>query len=648
MLATNRYSFRLATPVLPVLVLAACGGGGSSSTPPPPVSTTATVGGTVSGLTGTVVLQNNGGDDLSISANGTFTFHTPVNKQSNYAVTIHQQPLGPTCQVANGSGTATADVANVTVTCTADPATVYIPLRAQATSNVSDATNALFVVSSKAPTAAPVQVAVGSINLLGAARAYTIDNSGTPSAGTPTTLVYATVNATGENHVWSLGLGANSSLVPQQLTTLNIPYSTTGTLGGVAIPSPYCTSSFITKDLTDPSSAFVILGLPPDTGNCTATNSLKWYLIHVTDGAGAQATQLQHLTSYNLQGSGANRASDLAPFLPLYSTAGKMTGIVAVDDQGNLNLYPNETFTNPTLLLADVATFGISQALPVLAGATGSSVSAQPGYAYLSVLRKSTNITSVYRVDSSGAFSADLFDYADAISFINNDAKVDSGNLYFTRMDTASLQSVLKISSGGAAPAQVLYTSPATASNPGKFLGVSGSHLVFESTQFNANATAVVASTLSTLPVDTAATPTQIATYTEGSTVFLAGGDLFVTLTTSTRILDITGAELQHDLPNSGFLSSFAPVIQVKNSTGPYLGGGEVYSLDLSQPATPVATRLTSVTGDAYTLPTTMNTTGVSSFTPTVGYGLNAGGALVYDLGKHDIATVTIPNKSTY
>ena len=36
------------------------------------------VGGTVSGLSGTVVLQDNGGDDLSVSGNGSFTFATPV------------------------------------------------------------------------------------------------------------------------------------------------------------------------------------------------------------------------------------------------------------------------------------------------------------------------------------------------------------------------------------------------------------------------------------------------------------------------------------------------------------------------------------------------------------------------------------------
>ena len=38
--------------------------------------TTYSVGGTVSGLSGTVVLQDNGSDNLSVSANGSFTFAT--------------------------------------------------------------------------------------------------------------------------------------------------------------------------------------------------------------------------------------------------------------------------------------------------------------------------------------------------------------------------------------------------------------------------------------------------------------------------------------------------------------------------------------------------------------------------------------------
>ena len=39
---------------------------------------TYSVGGTVSGLSGTVVLQDNGGDNLSVGANGSFTFATPL------------------------------------------------------------------------------------------------------------------------------------------------------------------------------------------------------------------------------------------------------------------------------------------------------------------------------------------------------------------------------------------------------------------------------------------------------------------------------------------------------------------------------------------------------------------------------------------
>ena len=43
------------------------------------------VGGSASGLSGTVVLQDNGGDDLSVSANGSFTFATSLVSGAAYA-----------------------------------------------------------------------------------------------------------------------------------------------------------------------------------------------------------------------------------------------------------------------------------------------------------------------------------------------------------------------------------------------------------------------------------------------------------------------------------------------------------------------------------------------------------------------------------
>ncbi len=76
------------------------------------------VGGTITGLNGTVVLQNNAGDDLTLTADGSFTFPTEVSYGSNYSVTVLTQPTGQGCNVTQSSGTiGTADVTNVLVTC---------------------------------------------------------------------------------------------------------------------------------------------------------------------------------------------------------------------------------------------------------------------------------------------------------------------------------------------------------------------------------------------------------------------------------------------------------------------------------------------------------------------------------------------------
>ena len=80
---------------------------------------TYSVGGTASGLSGTVVLQDNGGDNLSVAANGSFTFPTKLTSGSAYAVTVLTQPTGQTCAVSGGTGTVgSANVASVAVTCT--------------------------------------------------------------------------------------------------------------------------------------------------------------------------------------------------------------------------------------------------------------------------------------------------------------------------------------------------------------------------------------------------------------------------------------------------------------------------------------------------------------------------------------------------
>ena len=81
-----------------------------------------TIGGTVSGLAAgnDLVLRNNDGDDLTISADGAFTFPTAIDDGSSYAVTVFQQPTNPdqVCTVASGTGTVSgAAVNDIAVTC---------------------------------------------------------------------------------------------------------------------------------------------------------------------------------------------------------------------------------------------------------------------------------------------------------------------------------------------------------------------------------------------------------------------------------------------------------------------------------------------------------------------------------------------------
>ncbi len=72
------------------------------------------VSGSVSGLSGTIVLQNNYGNDQTLTSDGSFSFR--VASSAKYNVRVKTQPNGK-CTVSNGNGTVSADVDNVSVGC---------------------------------------------------------------------------------------------------------------------------------------------------------------------------------------------------------------------------------------------------------------------------------------------------------------------------------------------------------------------------------------------------------------------------------------------------------------------------------------------------------------------------------------------------
>src|SRR5262245_52395159 len=103
-------------------VLAACSNGrGSVDTQPPSGGAQEgfTVGGTVTGLQGQgLVLQLNGGDNLAVSNDGSFTFTSELADAAAYEVTVLTPPSSPsqTCTVASADGAiAGANVTNVAV-----------------------------------------------------------------------------------------------------------------------------------------------------------------------------------------------------------------------------------------------------------------------------------------------------------------------------------------------------------------------------------------------------------------------------------------------------------------------------------------------------------------------------------------------------
>jgi hypothetical protein len=80
----------------------------------------------VTGLTGTLVVQDSQSDVLTFTTNNTQTFAKSYASGSTYSVTVQTQPAGQTCTLSsNSSGTITSNI-TVTATCAASSYTVSV------------------------------------------------------------------------------------------------------------------------------------------------------------------------------------------------------------------------------------------------------------------------------------------------------------------------------------------------------------------------------------------------------------------------------------------------------------------------------------------------------------------------------------------
>jgi serine protease len=124
----HRLSVRLSIALF-TLALASCGGGGGggNSTPSETLTTQYSVGGLITGLSGTVILNNNEGDATSVSANGTYIFSTKIESGELYNVTVVQQPDGQICSVESFNGSVDkANIGNANIFCSSASSTVSL------------------------------------------------------------------------------------------------------------------------------------------------------------------------------------------------------------------------------------------------------------------------------------------------------------------------------------------------------------------------------------------------------------------------------------------------------------------------------------------------------------------------------------------
>ncbi len=101
--------------------LIACGSSEPTKTedPKPEPTPTYKITVNVNGFVGTLVLQNNGGDDLVLTdGEGTYSFSEELEDGDAYDVTVKTNPDATFCDVTNGSGDVDGeDVTTIEVHC---------------------------------------------------------------------------------------------------------------------------------------------------------------------------------------------------------------------------------------------------------------------------------------------------------------------------------------------------------------------------------------------------------------------------------------------------------------------------------------------------------------------------------------------------
>ncbi len=438
-----------------------------------------------------------------------------------------------------------------------DSTAYYLPFAS--TSLATGGKDGVFVVPAGAPAAATAPQFVSTDN---ASRYYAFHKFLTNDAGkiyqeVPNAVLYQVFSG----QLYKLDLSGGGVPAPMQVSTLpNLDPNHT-------VVGTVCASFSDQQDATDPSTGFVLLEYTTSFTNCGSADD-DVVLVHLSDSA--TTLPVAHLPLHLYSNiSDLSTAASMAVF---HDAAGTLSGVVGVDNKGNLNFYKDLGFSSPKTLLPGVSSFYVF--------AAGNN------YAFLAVSLGSQ--VSLYRVDSSGAMSTDLHDFLPSIGNNSSGIAPNGRRLYFSdnasTVDStghiASYSSRLEqVPLDGSAAAQLVISSSGQAPPNTRLpvqlniLGFSDSKLIFELDASGASGGgAGNPATLYAIPVDADATtsPTIIGSLSNGYWGgIVRAGRLFANVHTfdaNRHPLDVSAQVIAADgtvaktYPKSWFLGAYTTV----------------------------------------------------------------------------------------
>src|SRR5450759_593049 len=436
---------RSALPLAALLLLAAC-----------PNTTSYTIGGTVTGLASSpgplstpLILQNNGGDNLTISAIGAFTFATAVTSTSTtsatYNVTIRTQPFPQTCTVTGGRGIASSNVTSVVVSCSSSSTSAYVVNASnnnvsQYTMGANGALNTS-AASSVATGATPYSIAVvpsglyayvaNNFNGVGGntVSEYIINSgvltlnttiaspTGTIGAGTNPVSVtidpkgpYVYVVNAGSNNVSEYTIGNDGTLAkmaPATVAAVTTPYSIavdpTGRYAYVANYGSNSVSQYKISSVDGTLSelaAPVVAGLNPSSVTVDPSGQYA-YVANYFNGAGGNSVSQYKISSVDgsLSELAAPVVAGLNPISVTVDPSGQYAYVANYFNGAGGNSVSQYKISSVDGTLSELAA-------PVVSGLNPSSVTVDPSGQYAYVANLGDGTVSQYKIGNDGTLAA--------------------------------------------------------------------------------------------------------------------------------------------------------------------------------------------------------------------------------------------------